>query len=553
MKRLGLQWQILFLMAPIICLAVFVSGYFTYYQTRQALAEAAARQLTDAAREATEKISLLIANVTSQQFNSKVEYVMVSQRNGFLQQGLPVEIYILDNAGSVLYAAGGAAGEATSLPLAVRQQVSQRKAGWERQSWDGHAHVLAYYQIMERDWVYLVVVDEVYYLRPVLAIRTWSQATGLVAILLTLLVAVLVARHLTRPLLAMQQVMARVEGGDLTARLNPAGSAEAAALAGSFNHMLDQLGHLMATVQEATGELARAQGDLYTVVAKAQEDTEQVTTAMESIAAGAEEQMAATQEAGAGTTRVAAHLEEIRRHLAAISASGRDMLAAVDISQEQLARAVAQVEDLASRSARIAATVEGLEDHSALIESLMAAIDQIAEETNLLALNAAIEAARAGEQGRGFAVVASKVRELAGSSASTAAQVTAIVNRVRQDTSQALEVARAGAGAAAGTRELIQRMAASLAGLMQLVRQTEKDLQEVAGSTEGISRGMQEIVAVTGVLGETTATAADAAQEVAARTQDFRQQMDQVAAAAATLQAVARRLEGAVGQFQIVG
>ena len=69
------------------------------------------------------------------------------------------------------------------------------------------------------------------------------------------------------------------------------------------------------------------------------------------------------------------------------------------------------------------------------INSLVADIMGVAEETNLLSLNASIEAARAGEAGRGFAVVASEIGNLAKYSSETASRIDGICGNVNENIS----------------------------------------------------------------------------------------------------------------------
>lgn len=225
----------------------------------------------------------------------------------------------------------------------------------------------------------------------------WGVGPELLAVVLLIGITGVATRMMMSPVLALSRAAARVESGDMTARVVPAGSGEMRLLGHTFNAMLERLSGMLFSLR---GEVADSAAEL---------------------AAAAVQLAAATVEQTNAASQTSATMEELSRGTLAIA----DTAAGVATQAGEVRTSIASAEKELQASAD---RVVGLAQRVGEIEGILVLINDIADQTNLLALNAAIEAARAGDSGRGFAVVADEVRRLAERSKAAAAQIAKLVS-----------------------------------------------------------------------------------------------------------------------------
>ncbi len=109
-------------------------------------------------------------------------------------------------------------------------------------------------------------------------------------------------------------------------------------------------------------------------------------------------------------------------------------------AREAVMRTVRGIQTIRETISETEKRIKRLGDRSQEISGIVNLINTIAERTHILALNASMHAASAGEAGKGFAVVADEVQRLAENAREATAEIASMVNNIRVETSDTVNI-----------------------------------------------------------------------------------------------------------------
>jgi methyl-accepting chemotaxis protein len=345
---------------------------------------------------------------------------------------------------------------------------------------------------------------------------------GLIQLVVIIGVIFFIIRKTLHPLDVMATAVAALSrnDGDLTHRLAVHSQDEIGAVTSHINTFLDKVHDIMTRISGNARQLDE-QASQSKIMAQAntqslhhqQQEISQIATAVHEMSATASE--------------VAANADQTAQAV-------RDSANSCEHGKSVIARNQASITKLAKEVESASNTIRELEHNAQDINTILATIQGIAEQTNLLALNAAIEAARAGEQGRGFAVVADEVRVLSQRTQHSTGEIRSMIEALQRNTRQAVEtmeqsqtLAQGSVGEAQNATEALEQITFAITQISDMAMQISSAAEEQRAVTEEVGRNIQASKDASDELETTSVKSARLAQELHNISGQLNQQVDQ--------------------------
>ncbi len=370
-------------------------------------------------------------------------------------------------------------------------------------------------------------------------------------IIFIIIFAILLSRQ-TKPITDAAAVIEKIAEGDLNIHeLEVKSNDDVGRLVLSVNKLIYDFNNTIASVREASKQVASSSEMLTTNAEESTKAAEQVATIAITSSERAEEQLKSLNLVTDAVQQMSVDLDQITNSSEKMLHSSEKTLQASQKGFQSVSTVVEQMKRIKKSVGDTSEIITELGDRTRDIGSITALIANIANQTNLLALNAAIEAARAGESGKGFAVVANEVRKLAEESRRSVEQIDQMVETIQMKTNAAIVAMLEDTELVSSGIEYSKEASALYSEIEEAIIDVTNKVKVVTNSVQKISNVSTEIVQEVEAIQEIAITTTSTSQESASASQEQLAIMEEVAASAQTLSYLASEVDGIVGTFKL--
>lgn len=289
---------------------------------------------------------------------------------------------------------------------------------------------------------------------------------------------------MVRNLQEKAEVANRIATGDLTVQVKL--QSERDVLGKAFDTMVLNLRLMNRELGEGVDVLASSASAILAGTTQVATSATQAASAIEETASTVRE----VKQTAQLSSQKAKNVADAAQKAAQVAQAGRE-------SVEEVVQGMWRIQ---AQMDAIAASIMQLSEQNQAISEIIATVKDLAEQSNVLAVNAAIEAAKAGEYGKGFSVVAQEMRSLAQQSKQATAQVRVILGDIQNATSAAVlateqgsKVVESGVKQSTEAGESIQLLADSVVTAAQAAIQIAASSQQQMVGMDQLAMAMENI------------------------------------------------------------
>jgi methyl-accepting chemotaxis protein len=358
---------------------------------------------------------------------------------------------------------------------------------------------------------------------------------GLAAVAIGAVLAWLIGRGISRPVVRMCVAMRALAGGDKTVEIPGVGRKdEIGQMADTVQVFKDNMIEADRLREANERQKAEAEAERKAGMVKLADTFEaSIKGVVNSVASQATEMQSAAQsmthtaeQATEQATAVAASVEQASANVQTVATAAEELSASV----LEIGRQVEQSSKIANQAVgeadRTNTTVEGLNHAAQRIGEVVQLIETIAGQTNLLARNATIEAARAGDAGKGFAVVASEVKSLASQTAKATEEIRAQIGEIQGATGQTVEAIHTIGATIRQMSEIATTIASAVEEQGAATREIATNVHQAAQGTGDIATNIGGVSRAASDTGAAATQVLSSAGELARQSETLRHDVD---------------------------
>ena len=250
-------------------------------------------------------------------------------------------------------------------------------------------------------------------------------------------------------------------------------------------------------INQSIDEVASNTATLHEVVEASTSSVHEMGASIRQVADGAEHVQAMAESTASSVIQMDRSMQEVSSNASEASSLTERAHSGASAGAEAVRATISDIERISSLTNNAKDQLGGLLARVSKIGNILAAIDEINDETKLLSLNAAIIAAKAGRRGKAFLVVATHVKTLSQRTAASTRDIEELIADIESEAAGTVQAMETGIEAVSQGVSRSRDAGTALANIQEACRDASERVGEIARATAEQSRSSKGVAEAT--------------------------------------------------------